>query len=76
VDRRVVVNPVQARTLLAAVAEEKPSGHRFVAFFAAMYFAALRLGEAATLRKSNLLLPAEGWGELLLAASTPEAGTS
>jgi hypothetical protein len=42
-----------------------------VAFFGAMYFSALRPGEAATLRKSNLALPAAGWGELLLESSTP-----
>ena len=47
-----------------------------MAFFGAMYYAALRPGEAATLRKSNLALPAEGWGELLLESSTPEAGAS
>jgi integrase len=76
VDRRVVVNPVQARALLAAVAAEKPSGRRLVAFFAVMYFSALRPGEATTLRKSNLLLPADGWGELLLEASNPESGAS
>jgi integrase len=76
VDRRVVVDPERARTLLAAVGEQKPSGPGLVAFFGAMYYAALRPGEAATLRKPNLLLPAEGWGELLLEASTPEAGAS
>jgi integrase len=76
VDRRVVVNPVQARALLAAVAAQKPSGDRLVAFFGAMYYAALRPGEASTLRKSNLALPAEGWGELLLESSTPESGAS
>jgi len=76
VDRRVVVNPVQARALLDAVAAQKPSGDRLVAFFGAMYYAALRPGEASTLRKANLALPAEGWGELLLESSTPEAGAS
>ena len=40
VDRRVVVNPEQARTLLNAVAAEKPSGDRLLAFFGAMYYAA------------------------------------
>jgi integrase len=74
VDRRVVVNPKQARALLAAVAAEQPTGPRLVAFFAAMYFSALRPGEAVSLRKANLALPADGWGELLLEASTPEAG--
>jgi integrase len=76
VDRRVVVNPDQARRLLDASAEEKPSGSRLVAFFATMYYSALRPAEAATLRKINLDLPSEGWGELILEASTPAAGAS
>jgi integrase len=62
VDRRSVVNPVQARTLLAAVRETRRSGPRLVAFFALLYFAALRPEEAATVRKHNLSLPDEGWG--------------
>jgi integrase len=76
VDKRVVVNPVQARALLAAVAVQEPSGRHLVAFFGAMYYAALRPAEAASLRRSNLSLPAEGWGELLLETSTPAAGAS
>lgn len=76
VDKRVVVNAVQARALLDAVRQQEPSGARLVAFFGAMYFAALRPGEAVTLRRPNLLLPANGWGELLLERSTPEAGAS
>jgi hypothetical protein len=51
VDKRSVVNPVQARVLLDAVRETKRSGPRLVAFFGLMYFAALRPEEAATLRK-------------------------
>ena len=74
VDRRVVVNPEQARALLNAVAAEKPSGDRLVAFFGAMYYAALRPAEALMLRKVNLALPAAGWGELLLESSSPVAG--
>jgi site-specific recombinase XerD len=74
VDRRVVVNPAQARTLLEAVAQQKPSGDRLVAFFGAMYYAALRPAEALMLRKVNLVVPAEGWGELLLESSSPVAG--
>jgi integrase len=76
VDKRVVVNVVQARALLDAVRRERPSGLLLVAFFGAMYYAALRPGEAVTLRRSNLVLPATGWGELLLEGSTPEAGAS
>ena len=60
VDRRVVVNPAQAVALLDAVAAEKPSGARLVAFFGAMYYAALHPAEASTLRKANLALPAQG----------------
>ena len=76
VDRRAVGDPERARALLAVVRDQKPSGPPLVAFFGAMYYAALRPGEASTLRKPNLLLPAEGWGELLLESSTPEAGAS
>lgn len=76
VDRRVVVNADQARALLDAVRQRKPSGRRLVAFFGVMYFAALRPSEAVTLRRSNLVLPGQGWGELLVERSTPEAGGS
>jgi integrase len=76
VDRRVVVNSAQAVALLDAVAIEKPSGARLIAFFGVMYYAALRPGEASTLRKTNLALPTHGWGELVLEASTPAAGAA
>ncbi len=69
VDRRSVANPVQARTLLRAVAERTP---RLSAFFALMYFAALRSEEATNLRKHNLALPTSGWGKLHLERTTPE----
>lgn len=69
VDQRSVANPVQARTLLKAVRKDKP---RLYAFFALMYFAALRPEEAAELRKSNLSLPANGWGWIFLERATPE----
>lgn len=88
VDRRTVVNPVQARTLLKAVEALPSSGPRLVAFFAVMYFAGLRPEEAAALSKSHLSLPPaewnddtkkwefadgeDGWGELHLEAARPE----
>lgn len=88
VDRRAVVNPVQARTLLRAVGDLPGSGPRLVAFFAVMYFAGLRPEEAAALSKSNLSLPPaewnedtgqlefadgeDGWGELHLETARPE----
>ncbi|WP_406688593.1 tyrosine-type recombinase/integrase [Saccharopolyspora sp. ID03-671] len=71
VDRRSVVNPTQARQLLGAVGEVN---ERLQAFFALMYFAALRPEEAANLRKHNLSLPRSGWGELFLEQSAPEIG--
>ncbi|WP_249345952.1 tyrosine-type recombinase/integrase [Microbispora sp. H11081] len=76
VDRRVVVNPAQARALLEAVRAQKPSGPRLVAFFALMYYAALRPEEAVNLRKSNLVLLEEGWGELILETANPAPGTA
>jgi integrase len=88
VDRRAVINPIQARTLLAAVRAKVPSGPRLVAFFGLMYYAGLRPEEAAALGKQHLSLPPmnwndeaqswespdgrDGWGELHLERARPE----
>jgi integrase len=88
IDRRCVVNPAQARRLLAAVRGQSPSGPRLVAFFAVIYYAGLRPEEAVSLRKDNITLPplvenpatgrweepADNWGELRFSAAAPEAG--
>jgi Site-specific recombinase XerD len=74
VDKRRVVNPVQARTLLEAVRTQRRSGPRLVAYFGCLYFAALRPEEAVSLAKKNLSLPVEGWGELHLEQAEPYAG--
>jgi integrase len=74
VDRRRVANPVQVRTLLAAVRVQQRSGPRLVAFFGCLYFAALRPEEAVSLAKTNLSIPAEGWGELHIDTAEPYAG--
>jgi integrase len=74
VDRRVVINPDQARRLINAVADQGHTGERYVAFFATMYFAALRPGEVLALRKQDCLLPETGWGRLCFAESSPYAG--
>lgn len=85
IDKRAVPNPIQARTLLAAVREEKRSGSRLAAFFGAMYFAALRPEEAAALNKRHLAIPEPtwdakrrcnvfGWGELHLDLEIPHVG--
>lgn len=71
VDRRVVVNPDQARRLLAEVARSRPA---LEAFFACIYFAALRPSEVRHLRVKDCVLPESGWGTLLLAGSTQQSG--
>jgi integrase len=78
VDRRSVVNHRQARSLLEAVSKQQPSGARLVAFFALMYYAALRPEEAVNVRHDNVSLPSpsapDAWGELELTESRPHAG--
>lgn len=68
----MVVNPSSARALLAAVSYVDPA---MVAFYALMYFAALRPAEVLHVRSDDLDLPAEGWGEVHLRGSTQRAGT-
>lgn len=91
VDRRSVVNPIQARALLEAVRARQPSGPRLVAFFAVMYYAGLRPEEAISLRAEDVVLPSpihndelrqsqdppddEDWDELHLRHATPDAGS-
>ncbi|MFF0825107.1 tyrosine-type recombinase/integrase [Micromonospora haikouensis] len=79
VDRRVVVNGSQARELLTAVSYvgergRVGRGERLVAFFACLYFAALRPSEALALREQDCHLPAAGWGRLTLVDNRPQAG--
>jgi integrase len=75
VDRRVVVNPVQARNLLTAVSYvgRTDRGRHLRGFFACLYFAALRPAEALGLRKQDCDLPAKGWGRLTVAKSKPQS---
>lgn len=75
VNPRVVINHGQARALFDAV-RAQPNGQPLVAFFAAMYYSALRPGEAVEVRREALALPATGWGELYLSTSAPAAGRS
>jgi integrase len=88
IDRRCVVNPMQARRLLASVQRQSPSGPRLVAFFAVLYYAGLRPEEAVILSRDNLTLPplvrneetgewrepADNWGMLRFCSAAPEAG--
>ena len=76
VDRRVVVSPAQAGTLLTAVGRLGQRGAHLKAFFATLYYAALRPSEAVMLRELDLYLPKKGWGRIVLAASASRAGTA
>lgn len=75
VDRRVVINPQQARELLAAVTYIGPvdRGRHLRGFFACLYYAGLRPAEAQALRLRDCELPDRGWGYLDLSESRPES---
>ena len=74
VDRRVVVSPAQAEALLNAVGRLGKRGEHLKAFFACLYYAALRPSEAVMLREADLHLPKAGWGRIVLSASASRAG--
>jgi len=71
VDRRVVINPSQARQLLEAVWRNDPA---VAGFFACLYYAGLRPAEARNLRLEDCSLPENGWGRLLLTGSHQISG--
>lgn len=75
VDRRVVVNPRQAEELLTAVtyASSVDRGRHLRGFFACLYYAGLRPAEARDLRVSECRLPDQGWGQITVVSSRPEA---
>ncbi|MGW4640926.1 tyrosine-type recombinase/integrase [Sphaerisporangium sp. NPDC004334] len=74
VDPRTVVNPEQARALLAAVPGiGRTRGGRLHGMFACMYYAALRPEEASGLRRQNCDLPEQGWGLLTVEKARPQA---
>lgn len=78
VDRRVVANPKQVRAILSALCRvgkrNRNRGLYLRAFFACLYFAALRPGEALGLRQEDCHLPKAGFGRLTVDVSRPEAG--
>ena len=75
VDRRVVVNPQQAKKLLDEVAAIYPS---LEAFFACIYYAGLRPSEVRHLKVRDLDLPTspDAWGTLHLLGSTQTTGAA
>lgn len=80
VDPRVVVNTSQGPQLLAAVTYVGRNGRGgrydyLYAFFASMYYAALRPAEANWLREQDCKLPENGWGELVLSGSASRSSS-
>jgi integrase len=78
VDRGIVINSDQAHRFLAAVEADGERGRQLKAFFACMYYAALRPEEATELRRSSITLPAEAeqWGEMRLTDARPRSGSN
>jgi integrase len=75
IDRRVVVNPTQARELLVALTYcGRTRGPMLAAMFACMYFGGLRPAEAAGLREKDCHLPESGWGLMTLEKTQPQSG--
>ncbi|WP_234314788.1 tyrosine-type recombinase/integrase [Streptomyces sp. NRRL F-5135] len=61
--------------MLDWIGERPRRGHLYRAFFATIYYAALRPEEAVALRVSDATLPETGWGELLVHQAQPEVGS-
>jgi integrase len=68
-----VASPAQVHAILAAVAQIRPE---LTAFFACLYYAALRPEEAVALRSPDLVLPARGWGKLILTRACPRTAAA
>ncbi|MEU3370735.1 site-specific integrase [Streptomyces sp. NPDC006660] len=75
-DTRSVATPAQARALLDAVGAQGPRGAHLVAFFACMYYAAMRPEEVSMLSADQCELPEEGWGRLMLSGARPQVGSA
>lgn len=76
VDPGVVVNPEQATALIAEVGRQGRVGPSLKAFFGCMYYAAMRPAEVVRLERAHCVLPENGWGRLVLSASSPRVGSS
>lgn len=68
-----VASPAQVHTILAEVSKIRPE---LSAFFGCLYYAALRPEEAVALRTRDLVLPAHGWGRLILTRAYPRTGSA
>jgi integrase len=85
VDPRTVPNPKQAKALITAAAQVKPSGPALEAFFGCLYYCGMRPGEAARIAETDFVLPQLGerdneqtaeWGTVYLDTSAPRVGRS
>ncbi|MFG2554414.1 tyrosine-type recombinase/integrase [Streptomyces sp. NPDC048581] len=75
-DVRSVATPAQARALLDAVRAQGQRGAHLVAFYACIYYAAMRPEEVSMLSAEQCELPTEGWGRLMLAGARPQVGSA
>ena len=73
VNPQTVASPAQVHAILTEVSKIRPE---LSAFFACLYYAALRPEEAVALRRSDLVLPSYGWGNLILAHACPRTGSA
>ncbi|MFJ8943315.1 tyrosine-type recombinase/integrase [Streptomyces sp. NPDC102395] len=78
VDKRSLMNADQAAALLGWIRRRPRGGKRLHAFFATLYYCALRPEEAVAMRLQDVRLPApdagDQWCELLIHTATPEVG--
>ena len=68
-----VASPAQVHAVLTEVSEIRPD---LTAFFACLYYAALRPEEAIALRSGDLVLPPRGWGKVILTRACPRTGSA
>lgn len=73
VSPQAVASPAQVQAILAQVAVIRPE---LVAFFACLYYGALRPEEAIALRRSHLTLPARGRGMMILTGACPRTAAA
>jgi integrase len=59
---------------LIGVPAGRQRGEHLKAFFACLYYAALRPSEAVMLREADLHPPKSGWGRIVLSVSASRAG--
>ncbi|MFD9318216.1 tyrosine-type recombinase/integrase [Streptomyces sp. NPDC060053] len=78
VDKRSLMNADQAAALLDWIRRRPRGGKRLHAFFATLYYCALRPEEAVAMRVQDVTLPGsdvgDQWCELLIHTATPEVG--